>query len=167
MFLLNISNIKLIIFIIFKWPHGQDSLWDSPGQNAGVGSLSLLQGIFPAQGLNPRLPHCRWILYQLSHQGSPIKCTVQYKMHLKCYAISTPSISETFHRVKLKFCPSRTPHPHSSSFWHPAFSVYESDCSWGLIEMESDSSYLFFFFGSWLISLSILSSRFIQVFIFF
>ena len=47
------------------------SPWNSPGQNAGVGSRSLLQGIFPAQGLNPVLPHCRWILYQLSHKGSP------------------------------------------------------------------------------------------------
>ena len=36
----------------------------------GVSSYSLLQGIFPTQGLNPGLPHCRWILYQLSHQGS-------------------------------------------------------------------------------------------------
>jgi len=35
-----------------------------------VGSLSLLQGIFPTQGLNPSLPHCRWVLYQLSHKGS-------------------------------------------------------------------------------------------------
>ena len=34
-------------------------------------SLSLLQGIFLAQGLNPGIPHCRWILYQLSHKGSP------------------------------------------------------------------------------------------------
>ena len=44
---------------------------NSPGQNTGVGSLSLLQGIFPTQGSNPGLPHCRWILYQLSHKGSP------------------------------------------------------------------------------------------------
>ena len=43
----------------------------SPGQNIGGGSLSLLQGIFPTQGSKPVLPHCRWILYQLSHQGSP------------------------------------------------------------------------------------------------
>ena len=41
------------------------------GQNTGVGSLSLLQGIFPTQGSNPGLPHCRQILYQLSHKGSP------------------------------------------------------------------------------------------------
>ena len=52
-------------------PHGLYSPWNSPGQNTGVGSLSLLQGIFPTQGSNPGLPHCRQILYQLSHKGSP------------------------------------------------------------------------------------------------
>ena len=52
-------------------PHGLYSPWNSPGQNTGVGGLSLLQRIFPTQGLNPGLPHCRRILYQLSHQGSP------------------------------------------------------------------------------------------------
>ena len=51
-------------------PHGLYSLWNSPGQNTGVGSLSLLQGIFPTQGSNPGLPHCR-LLYQLSHKRSP------------------------------------------------------------------------------------------------
>ena len=40
-------------------------------QNTGVSSLSLLQGIFPTQGLNPSLPHYQQILYQLSHKGSP------------------------------------------------------------------------------------------------
>ena len=53
------------------WPHGLHSPWSSPGQNTGGVSLSLLQGIFPTQGSNPGLPHCRRILYQLSHQGSP------------------------------------------------------------------------------------------------
>ena len=48
-------------------PHGLYSPWNSPGHNTGVGSLSLLQGIFPTQGSNPCLPHCRQILYQLSH----------------------------------------------------------------------------------------------------
>ena len=48
-----------------------DYAWNSPGQNTGVGSLSLLQGMFPTQGLNPGLPHCRQILYTLSHKGSP------------------------------------------------------------------------------------------------
>ena len=52
-------------------PHGLYSPWNSPGKNTGVGSLSLFQGIFPTQGLNPGLPHSRWILYHLSHKGSP------------------------------------------------------------------------------------------------
>ena len=52
-------------------PHGLYSLWNSPGQNTGVCILSLLQGIFPTQGLNPGLLHCGHILYQLSHKGSP------------------------------------------------------------------------------------------------
>ena len=51
--------------------HGLYSPWNSPGQNTGVGSLSPLQGIFPTQGLNPGLPHCSQVLYQLSHKGSP------------------------------------------------------------------------------------------------
>ena len=50
--------------------HGQYRSWNSLGQNTGVGSLSLLQGIFWTQGSNPGLPCCRWILYKLSHQGS-------------------------------------------------------------------------------------------------
>ena len=41
------------------------------GRNTGVGSVSLLQGIFPTQGSNPGLLYCRQILYQLNHQGSP------------------------------------------------------------------------------------------------
>ena len=52
-------------------PHGLYNPWNSPGQNTGVGSLSLLQGIFPTQGSNPGLLHYRRILYQLSHKGSP------------------------------------------------------------------------------------------------
>ena len=55
----------------FLQSHGLYSSWNSPGQNAGVGSLFLLQGTLPTQGSNPGLPHCRWILYQLSHRGHP------------------------------------------------------------------------------------------------
>ena len=51
--------------------HGLYSPWNSPGQNTRVGSCFLLQGIFPTQGLNLGLLHCREILYQLSHKGSP------------------------------------------------------------------------------------------------
>ena len=53
------------------WPHGLNILRNSPGQNTEVGSLFLLQGIFPTQGSNPGPPHCRRILYQLSFKGSP------------------------------------------------------------------------------------------------
>ena len=52
------------------WPHGLSL--EFPRPEYGVGSLSLLQGIFPTQGSNPGLPHCREILYQLSHKGSLI-----------------------------------------------------------------------------------------------
>ena len=45
------------------------SPWNSPGQNTGVGNLSLLQGIFLTQELNWGLLHCRQILYQLNYQG--------------------------------------------------------------------------------------------------
>ena len=53
------------------WPHRLYSPWNSQDQNTGVDSLSLLQEIFPTQGLNPGFLHCRHILYQLSHKGSP------------------------------------------------------------------------------------------------
>ena len=47
--------------------HGPYSPWNAPSQVTGVGSLFPLQGVFPIQGLNPGLLHCRWIFYQLSH----------------------------------------------------------------------------------------------------
>ena len=64
-----------------KWSESLSPVWlfatrglysprNSPGQNTGVGNLSLLQGIFPTQGSNPGLPHYRWFLYQLNHKGS-------------------------------------------------------------------------------------------------
>ena len=59
------------------------ALFDSPGQNTGVDSLSLLQGIFPIQGSNPGLLHCRRILYQLSHKQSP--------RILECVPIPSPA----------------------------------------------------------------------------
>ena len=72
---------QLVIILLWKWklpspiqlfaPHGLYSPWNSPGQNTGVGSLSLLQGIFQTQESKQDLLHCRWILYQLSYQGSP------------------------------------------------------------------------------------------------
>ena len=67
-------------------PHGLYSPWNSPGQNTRVGSLSLCQGIFLTQGSNPGLPHCRRILYQQSHQGSPrILEWVAYPFPSRCF----------------------------------------------------------------------------------
>ena len=52
-------------------PPGSSVHGDSPGKNTRVGCHALLQEIFPNQGSNAGLPHCRWLLYHLSHQGSP------------------------------------------------------------------------------------------------
>ena len=65
------SEVKVKVLSDSLWPNGLYSPWNSPGQNTEVGSLPLFQGIFPTQGLNPGLPHCRQILYLLSHKGSP------------------------------------------------------------------------------------------------
>ena len=70
------------------WPHGlyPTSLlcpWNSPGKNTGVGSYSLLQGIFPTQESNQCLLHCRHTLYCLSHPGSPNMWQVSSKSWLK------------------------------------------------------------------------------------
>ena len=55
---------------LFATPWTVCSPWNSPGQNTGVGRLSLFQRIFPTQGSNPGLQHCWRILYQLIHKGS-------------------------------------------------------------------------------------------------
>ena len=68
-----------------------NSPWNSPGQNAGVGSL--LQGIFPTQGSNPGLPHCRQILYQLSYKGRLLWGEVERKCFSRGRCIS-PSVRE-------------------------------------------------------------------------
>ena len=58
--------------------HGLYSPWNSPGQNTGVGSLSLLQGIFLTQESNPGLPRCRQILCKLSHKESPSRLFIPF-----------------------------------------------------------------------------------------
>ena len=64
------SESRLVVLDSLQ-PHGLCSPWNSPGQNTGVHSLSLLKGIFPTQGSNLGLPHCRQILYQLSYEEKP------------------------------------------------------------------------------------------------
>ena len=82
-FMTNILHVEKSLSVFWKeseshsvvsnslWPHELYSTWNYPGQKTGMGSLSFLQVIFPTQGLNPGLPQCRQILYQLSHQGNP------------------------------------------------------------------------------------------------
>ena len=60
-------------------PPGSSVLGDSSGKNTGVGCHALLQGILPTQGSNPGLPHCRRILYHLSHQGSQDSLVINYR----------------------------------------------------------------------------------------
>ena len=73
----NSENLFILLYLKVKaifdssLTHGLYSPLNSPGQKTGVGSLSLLQGIFPTRGLNQSFPPCRWILYQLRHKGSP------------------------------------------------------------------------------------------------
>ena len=77
------QEVKVAQLCLTLQPHGLYSPGNSPGQNTGVGSLSLLQGIFPSQGSNPGLLHCRQILYQLSHKGSPPTKSLQLTSDLK------------------------------------------------------------------------------------
>ena len=63
------------------WPHGLEPTrflcpWDFPGKSTGVGCHFLLQAIFPTQGSNLGLPHCRQSFYHLSHQGSWL-CSIE------------------------------------------------------------------------------------------
>ena len=87
-----------------RQPTRLHSLWDSPGKNTGVGCHFLLQGLFPAQGSNPGLLHCRWILYQLSHKGSPGDCTAAAARSLQscptlCNPIDGSPPGSSFHGI--------------------------------------------------------------------
>ena len=94
------------VFALHVWSHGLYSppgssyLWNSPGQNTGVGSHSLLQGIFLTQGLNPGLLHCRWILYQLSYKGSG------RILKWVAYPSSNREVNQNF---QANFCPHKLP----------------------------------------------------------
>ena len=80
---------------------------DSPGKNTRVGCHALLQGVFPTQGSNEGLPHCKWILYCLSHQGSPIWV----------YWFLKPNLFHTCHRSNCL----------ESSVWETASGIWDSD----------------------------------------
>ena len=97
--------------------HGLCSTWNSLGQKTGVGSLSLLQGIFPTQGWNPGLPHCRQILYQLSHKGSP--------KIIKANTLSTTSSICTLQRVL------------HNNIWEMTMGVFVF-CIWEILSGETE-----------------------------
>ena len=112
-------------------PHGQYSArclcpWNSPGKNTGVGCHSLLQRIFPAQGLNLGLLSCRQILYHLSHQGSPNSSETLEKsfltpgpLHMLLYLTASgfdtnphPDLLKVSSPGKDQLCPPDLKHPH-------------------------------------------------------
>ena len=117
--------------------------WDTPGKNTGVDCHFLFQGIFPTQGSNPGLPHCRQTLYPLSHQGSFASTDSKLPIH---------------------------PFPNPSPPWHS--SVY-SLCLWvcfyfidKFICVILDSTYMWYpmvFVFLCLTSLSMIIPRFIHV----
>ena len=75
-------------------PPGSSVHGDSPDKSTGVDCHALLQGIFPIQGSNPGLPHCRQVLYLLSHQGSPL---LYEKVQSKSFSRSAVSDSLRLH----------------------------------------------------------------------
>ena len=99
LFLAPAENPDKLLFESEKWKllscvrifvtHGIHSPWNTLSQNTGVGTCSILQRIFPTQGLNPGLPHCRQILYQLSHKGGPIfsLLLLHFFLHIYFYII--------------------------------------------------------------------------------
>ena len=119
------------------WPHGLCSPWNSPGHNTGMGSLPLLQGIFPTQGLNPGLPNFRWILYQLSHTAPSwmvpadfsmlSSANVQTSSPFSSVAQSCPTLRPRGLQHARPPCPSPTPGDYSNScplsrWCHPTIS---------------------------------------------
>ena len=107
-------------------PPGSSVHGDSPGNNTGVGSHAFLQGIFPNLGLNPGLPHCRWILYCLSHQGIPnnndssflsIIKNFHTVSHTGCIILHSyeicASVAISLHPVQYFFFSSHKSHPNS------------------------------------------------------
>ena len=68
--------------------------WDFPGKNTGVGCHFLLQEIFLTQGLNSGLPHCKQILYRLSHQGSHIKKKKNILFHINSNQVNRGRIKK-------------------------------------------------------------------------
>ena len=76
----SVSRVRLCNLMDCSLP-GSSVQRHSPGKNTRVDCHALLQGIFPTEGSNPGLLHCRQILYQLSYQGSPKTGTGEAQIH--------------------------------------------------------------------------------------
>ena len=106
------------------WPHGLYSPWNSPGQKTGVGSLSLLQGIFPTQESNPGLLHCRWLLYQLRHKGSPEDIKERWQEY-----------TEELYKKDL-----HNPDNHNSVITHLETDILECEVMWALESITTNKA---------------------------
>ena len=116
---------------------------NSPGKNTGVGYHSVLQGIFPTQGLNPVLSHCRRVLYHLSHQGNICCCSVNqlcptlWLNELRHARLPCPSPSA---RACSNTCPLRWwCHPTTSSSVVPSPPVFNLSPHQGLFQWVGSS----------------------------
>ena len=96
---------KAFHLCMFRWARDSPVLSNPPpGQNTSVGSLSFLQGIFPTQGLNPGLPHGRWILYQLSHKGSPSATPSHHLSSKRVVFVSLTAIKSGVKHTRVSRC---------------------------------------------------------------
>ena len=95
---------------------------DSPGKNTGVDRHSLLQGIFPTQGSNPGLLHCRQILYCLRHQGSPMNCCINKTdynpQHLYNLTMAATNVTRLLLWLGDQFPADQHGNHHWSDFWN-------------------------------------------------
>ena len=92
--------IKVKVMSDSLWPHELHCPWNSPGQNTRMGSLFLLQGISPTRQSNP---HCRQILYQLNHRGSPR--TLEWAYHFPA-DLPNPGIKPGSPALQVKSLPT-------------------------------------------------------------
>ena len=113
-------------------PPGSSVHEDPPGKNTGVGCHALLQGIFLTKKLNWGLLHCRWILYQLSHLGSPIlslyECFYAFPLECKLYEsrnnfIYNYMIVKSHSRVRLFATPWTVAHQAPSPWDFPGMNT--------------------------------------------
>ena len=114
----SLNYTKLNIRIPSSSVHG-----DSPGKNTRMGCHALLQGIFPTQGSNPGLLHCRWILHHLSHQGSPkvkhylLHVEFNIIQHWNCFIVFTLCINKTNSNAVRQWHPTPVLLPRKSHGW--------------------------------------------------